>query len=134
MPEINTTNSSVVAEQATPFNEAYQRHLPEFQAVAIDELVTVNVDIATVVTTVLGSLPEILALAPGISEQLPKFDLARVRDLESYAMALSHANTLYLLATQPPDSRQALLDEGSKLRETLLGDANALIQRGMLNG
>jgi hypothetical protein len=49
-------------------------------------------------------------------------------------MALSHSNTLYFLATQPADSLDPLLEEGTRLRDTLLADANALIQRGLLNG
>ena len=48
-------------------------------------------------------------------------------------MALSHANTLYLLATQPPDAVQALVEEGTSLRETLLTDATALARRGLIN-
>ena len=134
MPDIDTTNPGVIDNQPTRFEEPYRRHLPEFQALALEELVVVNLDIATVVTTVLGALPEILALSPEISAQLPRFDLNRVKNLESYAMALSHANTLYLLATQPPDSLEPLLQEGNKLRELFLADANALIQRGLLNG
>lgn len=133
MPNTEKINASPVTEDVTPFNEAYLSHLAEFQALKAEELVVVNLDIATVVTTVLGSLPEILALAPEISEQLPKFDLGRVQALESYAMALSHANTLYLLATQPPDALQALVEEGTSLRETLLTDATALARRGLIN-
>jgi len=134
VPDNENSDVNLNVEDVTPFKEAYERHLPEFQALSVDELVIVNVDISLVVTTVLGSLPEILALAPEIAEQLPKFDLARIKNLESYAMALSHANTLYLLANQPPDALQALIDEGTKLRETLLADANALARRGSING
>jgi hypothetical protein len=132
MPDVSPKN--IIDNQPTLFEEPYRRHLQEFQALAPEELTPVNLDIATVVTTVLGSLPEILALAPEISRELPYFDLNRVRSLESYAMALSHANTLYLLANQPPDALQPLVDEGTKLRELLLTDATALIQRGRLNG
>ncbi len=132
MADISTNN--IIDTQPAPFEEPYLRHLPEFQALSPEELIPVNLDIVTVVTTVLGSLPEILALAPEISRELPHFDLNRVRSLESYAMALSHANALFLLANQPPDALQPLVDEGTKLRELLLADAKAPIQRGLLNG
>lgn len=134
MPDIKTDPSNASEPAATPFAEPYQRHLAEFQALTLGEVGTPNLDIASVVTTVLGAVPEILAFSPQISDQLPRFDLSRVRNLASYARALSHANTLYLLATQPADSLEPLLEEGTRLRDTLLADANALIQRGLLNG
>ena len=132
--KLNEIDINDIENEQTPFVEPYRRHLAEFQSLGIEEIIPVNVDIATVVTTVLGALPEILSLSAEISDQLPRFDFERVKNLESYAIALSHANTLYLYATQPADSLDPLLEEGNKLRDTLLADANALILRGLLNG
>jgi hypothetical protein len=41
-------------------------------------------------------------------------------------MALGHANTMHLIATQPPDELQAIHDESAAMRETLYTDTMAL--------
>ena len=116
------------------FKEPYEQLLPEFKALKPDEIVLVNLDIPTAVATVLGAGPEIRNLLPQMEKDLPGFDLERIRKLDQYAMAISHAHTLFLIASQPPDNLQPLVDEGTHLRETLFTDASALVQRGFLNG
>jgi hypothetical protein len=133
MADSNST-VPVAAPSEVLFEEPYARLLPEFKALAVEELIAINLDIPLVVTTVLGAGPEILALADRIAKELPEFDLASLKKLEDYAMALSHAHTLYLMASQPPDSLQTLVDEGTSLRETLVTDANALVRRGLIDG
>jgi len=61
-----------------------------------------------------------------------EFDIAQFDKIEDYAMALGHANTMYLIATQPPDELQAIHDESATMRETLYTDTKALIRRGLI--
>jgi hypothetical protein len=116
------------------FEAAYNELLPSLRALEPSELTIVNLDIPAAVTTVLGALPEIRALRPDVVKNLPFLDIERFDKLESYARALSHAHALYLAASHPSDDLHALCEEGAKLRDTLLKDAEALANRGFLDG
>lgn len=73
------------------------------------------------------------ALRPQIQKELPLFDLAEFDRLEDLALALSYAQTSYLTVTLPPDDLQAIFAEASKVRETLLADAQALAGHGLID-
>jgi hypothetical protein len=111
----------------------YEALLPKFQALSPNEVAIVNLDIPAAVTMVLGAASQIATLKDQFEKDLPTFDAESVMQLESYALALSHAHTLYSMASQPADSLAPLVDEGTKLRSTLLADATALVQRNLLS-
>jgi hypothetical protein len=115
------------------FDEPYERLMAEFQALSPESVGQVNLDIPTAVSTTLGVLPELRSYRDEIVAKLPGFDIARFDRMEDYAMAVSHANTLFMIANQPPSDLQALHDEGATVRDTLLSDVNALISRGLIN-
>jgi hypothetical protein len=117
-------------EQAT---DAYERVKADLAALKTDELLQVNLDIPTAVTTILGVLPELRALRERMSKELPTFDLAAFDKLEDFALALSATQTSYLTATQPPDDLQALATEAGVLHDRLLADAKALAQHGLID-
>ncbi len=54
-------------------------------------------------------------------------------NLESYTLALGHAQTEYQTATETPASLLALANEAIKWRTILLNDATTLISRGLLS-
>ena len=116
-----------------PIRAAYDQVLAEIRAVPDSLLMPITVDIPSTVTKALGAWREIRALREEISG-LPKFDLAAFDKLETYALALAHANTRYLAASEPLAPLSELFDEAVKRRETLASDAQALAQRGLLNG
>jgi hypothetical protein len=132
MAATNLTTTTMTGPNV--FKEAYESLVPELKAMDPDDLIHINLDIPTVVTTGLGALAEIRALRPDVLSHLPSFDIAKFDKLETAAYALSHAQTLYLTATQPPDDLHALSNEAAALRETLLTDARALAHRGRLEG
>jgi hypothetical protein len=113
--------------------EAYEQLLPEIQAVAESELAPINIDIPTAVTTVLGSIPEIVAVRPLIARDLPTFDITKVDKLEQYTLAVSHAHTLYRAAWAPKVEVSTLASELASLRDQLLLDASSLTSYGLLN-
>ena len=110
---------------------AYNRLLTEIDAVADEELVTINIDVPTAVTTALGVVPE---LAPFVepAKKLPDFDAACFTKLEDYALALSHAHTLYSIASAPPDAIAELASQATDARELLLSDVRALAKHGLI--
>jgi hypothetical protein len=114
--------------------ETFARLLPELQALPLDELLVINLDVPSAVATTLGSLPEIRALRPQIIEDLPKFDVGAFDKLEDYATALNYAHAQYLTATQPATDLDAVSAESTALRETLFVDATALAHRGFIDG
>ncbi|MBN1606708.1 MAG: hypothetical protein JW940_08740 [Polyangiaceae bacterium] len=123
-----TVNDEVLADQT------YQRLLPEIEALPADDVMQVNVDIPSAVTTVLGSLPELRDIRPEIQRQLPEFDLASFDKIEDYTLSLTYANAQYLIAISPPEDLQATGSEGTVLRATLHADVMALVQRGHIDG
>jgi hypothetical protein len=127
-------NEKKTVNDETLGKETYARLLPELQTLSVDELLFINVDIPSAVATTLGALPEIRALRAEIEAKLQDFDLAAFDKLEDYAFTLNHAHTRYVSATQPADDLTAITEEGSTLRDTLLGDATALARRGLIDG
>ncbi len=138
MTDISNRPGDIVAKDdvndETLAGETFARLLPEMEALSLDELFAINLDIPSAVANTLGSLPEIRALRPDIVEQLPKFDLTAFDKLEDYTTALNYANAQYLTANQPADDLDAVTMEGTTLRETLLMDATALSRRGFVDG
>ncbi len=76
---------------------------------------------------------EIRPLRDQIVKDVSSFDISLLDNLESYALALGHAQTEYQTATETPASLLALANEAIKWRTILLNDATTLISRGMLS-
>jgi hypothetical protein len=112
---------------------AYERVLPEMRALSPGELIPINLDIPSMVTTTLGALPEIRALREEIARNLQTFDLVAFDKMEDYALALKSAHGRYLSSLVPSDELKALVEEATNVRETLVLDATALARRGILD-
>lgn len=118
--------------QWSAFDTAYDKRLPEIQAVREDDLIPINLDVRDAVATVLGVLPKINSLKSHFSE-LPRLDQAQLESLEEYAQAAAEAVARYEQATAPPEDIFALNDAAMKARETIRLDAVALSHRGLLD-
>ena len=126
------SNVSPADKPVTGYRDAFQKALPAAKALDLDDLIIINIDVATAVTTALGSLPEILALRER-AKTLSEFDLTQLDELGTYARATMHAHGEWLAATAPPEALQAINDEGLALRDLLYSDAVALSKRGLVN-
>jgi hypothetical protein len=113
--------------------ESYQRLSEEIRSVPDGDLVTINIDVPTAVSTTLALIPRIRELRPAVAN-LSTFDLSRYDKLEDYAFALAHAHTLYLAASAPARPLDELVAAGTALRQVLAADASALAARGLVNG
>jgi hypothetical protein len=96
-------------------------------------VLVVNLDIAVVVSTVLGCLPKIVALRADITKELSCFDIRIVDDLELYATALSYCNAAYITASRSPDLLQPVAGEAFDLRKKLYADVTTLCLRGYIS-
>lgn len=112
---------------------AFERELPAIRAVPESEFAAINVDVQSSVATALGAWPEIRALRDQIVKDVSSFDITLLDNLESYTLALGHAQTEYQTATETPASLLALANEAIKWRTILLNDATTLISRGLLS-
>jgi hypothetical protein len=115
------------------FQQAYEKVLDELKAVAPSDYVSINTDVPTAVITVLGAVPRIQALRPQVVADLPNLDIARFDKLETYAMALGHAQARYMSASQPVEALEALSEEACALRELMLADAHTLALRALVD-
>ena len=85
--------------------------LPEIQAVDPDKVRSVNVEVPTAVSRVLGAAPKILALCTDQGHKTPGIDFASLRQLdETYAYALQEAHVRCLSSGKSPDELRALTE------------------------
>lgn len=126
------TQSMPGKDEVSRFQAAYEKLRGEIQELQPSEFSIINVDIPSAITTVRGALPGIRALRPRVVAELSQFDIARFDNLETYALALGHAQAGYLAASQPTESLEALGEEATALRDLLLSDATALAHRSLI--
>jgi hypothetical protein len=112
---------------------AFANSQADRDALRPEDLTRVNLDVPSVVATVLGALPEVFALRIDIEKHLPTFDLKHVDQLHTYALALSHAFAQNKSATPNGDNLAELNVEGTVLRDNLLSDLTTLSRRGLVN-
>jgi hypothetical protein len=129
------TSTPATQDNEVPrFRAAYQHLVDEIRAVPSSDVIAINIDIPTAVTTALGAMPEIRALRPRMATEIPQFDMARFDKLEAYTLAAGHAQALFLAASAPTESIDELSTSATASRTLLLSDASALANRGLLDG
>lgn len=128
-----TTNLPNVSDEVLAA-EVFEKVRADFAKFEPEELLQVNLDVPSAVSTILGVAPKVKALREQIQKDLPNFDLAAFDKLEDYALAFKFANTSYLMASRPQDDLIALSEEAAQLRDMLAADAQALSKRGLVDG
>jgi hypothetical protein len=126
-------------EQGPRFRRAYETVLDEIRAVPEEDFVRISLNVTDAVTTVLGVLPKVRALGPQLSWAFAAscFPLTRFDQMETYARALGHAQTLYRTSLERPESVRdlaikALADKAVEWRRILLCDLKVLIKRDLV--
>lgn len=132
MPEVST-NGADASGDLLSFREDYEKLREEIEAVPAEKMLPINVPIPAATQTVLGSIAEIRMFRPRLVEELPKFDILRFDKLELYTRASYHTNSLYLIASTPPESVPTLVEQCSELTVTFRADAEALMRRGLID-
>jgi len=112
----------------------FVRALPKLRELAEAELLHINVNVASSVTTVLRSVPRIQSLRTSLEEALREFDFGAIDLLDRYAWALRHTHTEYLACSRPLSCPSELCDEAETLRQELLRTASALVARCVIDG
>ena len=111
---------------------AYELIKPEMAELGPESLGKINLNISQAVSLALGVLPGLVFLRPAMAK-LPDFAIALFDKLETYALGAWYAHLLALPPASATNPVQLLLEEASDLRTRLLGDAEALAARGLLD-
>jgi hypothetical protein len=129
----DSTQQGIEQPKRLRYRAAFQQIEPDAEKVATKDLLVINIDVTTAVTTATGALPEILALRDQASK-LAEFEIKNFDMLETFALATMHVQGEYVAASTPPEELLALNEQGIALREVLHSDATALAKRGLING
>ena len=113
--------------------QAFEAMLGEIQSVPEKDFVAITLDIQSVVTTVKGAWRDIRALRGAIDEMWRQFDMELFDKLETYAMALGHAQTEYKTTIKSPPSLLPLVKSAIKTRKLLLDEVTVLIDFGLID-
>jgi len=111
--------------------DSFERVRPELLAMSKESLRPINLDIPTVVVTITGTLPEVMAMRPLIAATLGEAQAAHVDRLPMMVHAASQSHADYLIALQPTEV-QSQSDALVGKREVLEADATALVRRGFI--
>jgi hypothetical protein len=112
--------------------EAFAKVEKEIEALEVDDLEPINVDIPRAVAVAVGAVPHVLALRGQVVEELPRFPIKKLEGLGNYALAAWYAHLLALPETLEKELG-ALLEEAAPLREDMLVAAEALAHKGYLD-
>lgn len=118
--------------QAARYRAAFERLEAEIRAVPEDEIAGINLDVPTVITTIVGSLKELMPLRDQIAK-ISFIDITKIDNLRDLTDALSHTQGGYRAATGPTDPVAKLAAEVTAVRDQLYTDAHALAKRGLLD-
>ena len=104
---------------------SYQRAFEETRdaraALAVEELIAVDLDVLETVSVVLGRLPRVHALRAEITQHFRSSTaLVALDALESYALALGHAQVRYMAAPRDDHARLIVAVEDRQRAFTLL--------------
>jgi hypothetical protein len=110
----------------------YELSRPYMAALAPDELVPLNIDIPSAVSTVLGVLPKLAAMRERLAV-LAEFDFDAFDRLETYAGALMYVHARFMMTVQPHDDLNELADHGVRLRMSMVAQARALSHYGLVD-
>jgi hypothetical protein len=105
----------------------------EFAALALSELVPINLDMSRAVAVAIGALPRLRDLRARLVAELPHHPIHTTDKLGTYALAAWYAHLLALPASKAERALEALLAEVRPLREDLLVAAEALARKKLLD-
>jgi hypothetical protein len=113
--------------------EAVEKVRPEMMKIDESRYLYVNLDIMVATGTAIGKIAELVELRSQFLEELPKFDISLLDNLQTYSWAAMQTHSIYLGAYTTPESLPALVDEAAKLVDLFQTDGLALAKRGLLS-
>ena len=105
---------------------AFAAMLPTYRAMATTDVFSANTDVSAAVGRALAVRETALAMRPHIVEELPKFDLANIDQLETLALAAWHCWMLRGAGADKGAKLKPLIELGTPLRGKLARAAASL--------
>lgn len=133
-PVVPVMGHGVAAAIAPTFEAAFKSTARARAKLEPTALVPINLEIPSAIATVMASLPRARTLHAQMVTLFTAAEVAELDALETYADALAFAHTAFLAASQPAPPLHQLFVRATELRDTLLSDATALANRGLLDG
>ena len=130
-PTTNTNPATNSNTTTTSNAAALESVRPRLMALPTAKLRIINLDIATIILTIMGALPLLRALRPAIAAMLGEAMAVNIDELPIFAQAMAQAHSEYLIALAPTDV-QKLSDEVVAERDVLVSDAGTLVKRKLL--
>lgn len=115
------------------FADAFEMLRDEIAGVPEDRLTPINIDVEQAAVGVLGCLPDLRRLRPGIVAESPTYDMTTYDKIDVYAMAAAHAYVRHRAASVPPEDIPPLVAELTEARDQLEHDARVLARRKLLD-
>ncbi len=129
---LNTNSAAPVPNTDEEFMLGFQRMEAAVRALPEQDLLPLNLDVPSTVTTVLGAWPEIRAFRDTVAA-LPGANMTAFDNLRDYALALAHTHGLFRGLAGPPDGLAKMAEDLSNIRDMLFADAMALAKRGVFD-
>lgn len=117
---------AIPAAQASKGRAAFTALIQRYQEMAADDIYTVNTDVTAAVGRALAAKGNALAMRALVAEELPKFELANIDELETRAYAAWHCWMLRGTAADSGAKLKPLIDLGTPLRGKLARAAASL--------
>lgn len=121
-----------VASDEAIAKDAYARVKADWEALANDQLLQVNLEPYFAAETVLGAWVRLKGFRDQIAK-LPGVNIALIDKLQDYVLGLRHVQGRYVMATKEPNNLDKLVEEANKLNDILEADARALALRGLFD-
>lgn len=113
---------------------AYEKHADAMMSQPDDRLLSrVNFDFSSAVAVVLGAQPALLEYRPTIKEQLPKFPLVFIDDLDSIAHATLYVFMQTRAATTSDPAIAEKVEKAKLQRKILQADAASAVLRNLMD-
>jgi hypothetical protein len=130
MAEIRNANPTTTNQPR--LRAALEKVRREAEALQNDDLSPIIIDPIAASVTARGAYQKLLKFRDRILA-LPDFHAPYLEDFETYVRAAYYAQTLLQAASKPPAQFEEVIAEAAKLRESLLSDARALVNRGIMS-
>jgi len=117
------------------FGEAeYHLMYPRFSAIPLADCKPINIDVTHAIVTVLGALPEIVALRSDFHVNFRDFEDELLDSLGPATLALSHAHALYRGGVAPRPELAQMATELTATRDRLYDAVALLSSFGLMSG
>ena len=123
---MTTSENKPLSGKKARARDAFASILAQIRAVEESNYKDITVDVRAAVTTATRAWPHIRLLRSRFATELPRFPISQFDNLETYALALGHAQALYERAIVIPASLVELAYRAVKTRDIVLAELNSI--------